>query len=153
MNKVCLVGRLARDPFELRRSNLTAVINFTVAVDNNRSKKEDENSADYIPCVAFNKTAEFVEAYVKQGMLVSVEGRLTSSIFEKDGKKTSKVEVTVDNIQLLESKGYREYVSQNRSEGGYQPETKNNPTQTYQPSPKKETNIGVDVDDSDLGFM
>jgi len=105
MNRVVLVGRLARDPNELRRSmNNVAVISFTIAVDN-RSKKEDD-SADYISCVAFNKTAEFVDNYFKKGLLVGIDGRLqTRNYDDKNGNKVYVTEVVCENVQILQPKG------------------------------------------------
>jgi single-strand DNA-binding protein len=108
MNRVVLVGRLVRDPNELRRSaNNNAVISFTVAVDNRFTKQEDRK-ADYVPCVAWNKTAEIVSQYAKKGSLVGVEGRLQSRNYEKEGQKVFVLEVIVDNIQFLESKAAAE---------------------------------------------
>ena len=77
MNKVILMGRLTRDP-DVRYSqneNSTAVARFTIAVDR-RFKRDEQQSADFIGCVAFGKTAEFFEKYIKQGTKVCVEGRI-----------------------------------------------------------------------------
>ena len=89
MNKAILIGRLTRDP-EVRYSqgqNATAVARFTMAVDR-RWKREGDPSADFIPCVVFGKSAEFVEKYFRKGMRVSVSGRIqTGSYTNKDGQK------------------------------------------------------------------
>ena len=79
MNKVILMGRLTRDP-EIRYSqseNSTAVARFTLAVDR-RFKRDgaNEQSADFISCVAFGRTAEFMERYTRQGTKLVVEGRI-----------------------------------------------------------------------------
>ena len=77
MNKVVLVGRLTRDP-EVRYSqgdNATAVARYTVAVDR-RFKRDGEPTADFIPCVVFGRSAEFAEKYFRQGMRVSISGRV-----------------------------------------------------------------------------
>ena len=108
MNRVVLVGRLVRDPNELRRSaNNNAVISFTIAVDNRFTKQEDRK-ADYVPCVAWSKTAEIVSQYAKKGALVGVEGRLQSRNYEKEGQKIFVLELLVDNIQFLETKAVAE---------------------------------------------
>ena len=89
MNKVILMGRLTRDP-EIRYSqseNSTAVARFTLAVDR-RFKRDgaNEQSADFISCVAFGRTAEFMERYTRQGTKLVVEGRIqTGSYTNKDG--------------------------------------------------------------------
>ena len=142
MNRVVLVGRLARDPNELRRStNNIAAINFTLAVDN-RSKQEDK-SADFISCVAFNKTAEFVELYFKKGMLVGVDGRLQSRSYDgKDGKKVYVTEVVCENVNILEPKGTRENT--------YTPnQTPVQPEPTYE---EPTTSVGLEIEDNDLPF-
>lgn len=89
MNKAILVGRLTRDP-EVRYSqseNPTAVARYTVAVDR-RFKRDGEPTADFIPCVVFGRSAEFAEKYFRQGMRISVSGRIqTGSYTNKDGVK------------------------------------------------------------------
>ena len=93
MNKVVLVGRLTRDP-EVRYSqgnNATAVARYTVAVDR-RFKRDGEPTADFIPCVVFGRSAEFAEKYFRQGMRVSISGRIqTGSYTNKDGVKQSEL--------------------------------------------------------------
>ena len=91
MNKVILMGRLTRDP-DIRSSqsdNPITVARFTIAVDR-RFKRDSDQSADFISCVAFGKTAEFFDKFVKQGTKVCVEGRIqTGSYQDKDGKTVS----------------------------------------------------------------
>ena len=82
MNKVVLVGRLTRDP-EVRYSqgaNPTAVARYTVAVDR-RFKRDGEPTADFIPCVVFGRSAEFAEKYFRQGMRVSISGRIQTGSY------------------------------------------------------------------------
>ena len=147
INRVVLVGRLTRDPAELRRSaNNVAVTSFTVAVDN-RFARGEERSADFIPCVVFNKTAEFVELYCKKGSLVGVEGRIQSRSYDdKDGRRVYVVEVVCDNVQLLESKSASEQRAQqeNRTTTYTQPRAE----QPAQNSPY----TGIDIADDDLPF-
>ena len=105
MNKAVLVGRLTRDP-EVRYSqgeNATAVARYTVAVDR-RFKRDGEPTADFIPCVVFGRSAEFAEKYFRQGMRVSISGRIqTGSYTNKDGVKVYTTEVIVEEQELTGS--------------------------------------------------
>ena len=106
MNKAVLVGRLTRDP-EVRYSqgdNTTAVARYTVAVDR-RFKRDGEPTADFIPCVVFGRSAEFAEKYFRQGMRVSISGRIqTGSYTNKDGVKVYTTEVIVEEQEFAESR-------------------------------------------------
>ena len=106
MNKVVLVGRLTRDP-EVRYSqgnNATAVARYTVAVDR-RFKRDGEPTADFIPCVVFGRSAEFAEKYFRQGMRVSISGRIqTGSYTNREGQKVYTTEVVVEEQEFAESK-------------------------------------------------
>lgn len=107
MNKVILIGRLTRDP-EVKYSqgeNATAVARYSLAVDR-RFKREGEANADFIPCVAFGKPAEFAEKYLRQGMKIAVTGRIqTGSYTNKDGVKVYTTDVVVEEHEFCESKG------------------------------------------------
>jgi single-strand DNA-binding protein len=108
MNKVILMGRLTRDA-EIRYSqgeNSTAVARFTMAVDRRfRRDGSNDQSADFISCVAFGKTAEFMERYTHQGTKLVVEGRIqTGSYTNKDGNKVYTTDVVVENTEFAESK-------------------------------------------------
>ena len=106
MNKAVLVGRLTRDP-EVRYSqgeNATAVARYTVAVDR-RFKRDGEPTADFIPCVVFGRSAEFAERYFRQGMRVSISGRIqTGSYTNREGQKVYTTEVVVEEQEFAESK-------------------------------------------------
>ena len=107
MNKFIGIGRLVRDP-EVRYSqgeNSTAVARFTIAVDRKFKKQGDEQTADFISCIAFGKTAEFIEKYFSKGMKVAVEGRIqTGSYTNKDGQKVYTTDIAVENVEFCESK-------------------------------------------------
>ena len=107
MNKVILLGRLTKDP-EVRYSqseNPRAIARYTLAVDR-RFKKDGEQSADFISCVSFGKSAEFAERYLKQGTKICVTGRIqTGSYTNKDGGKVYTTEVVVEETEFAESKG------------------------------------------------
>ena len=109
MNKVILMGRLTRDP-DIRYSqgeNAMAIARYTLAVDRRfkRDASGQEQSADFISCVAFGKTAEFAERYLRQGTKLVVEGRIqTGSYTNKDGQKVYTTDVVVENCEFAESK-------------------------------------------------
>ena len=107
MNKVILMGRLTRDP-EIRyaQDNSLTVARFTLAVDRRFRRDNNQQNADFISCVAFGKTAEFFEKYMKQGTKVCVEGRIQTGTFNKqDGSKGYSTDVVVENVEFAESKG------------------------------------------------
>lgn len=111
MNKVILSGRLTRDA-EIRYSqgeNSTAVARFTLAVDRRFKREGDEQTADFISCVAFGKTAEVVEKYCKQGTKLVIEGRWqTGSYTNKDGVKVYTNDCMVEQLEFAESKAASE---------------------------------------------
>ena len=108
MNKVILCGRLTRDP-EVRYSsgeNQTAVARYTLAVDRRFKRQGDEQTADFIRCVAMGKGGEFAEKYLHQGTKIVVEGRIqTGSYTNRDGQKVYTTEVVVEEQEFAESKG------------------------------------------------
>lgn len=106
MNKVILMGRLTRDP-DVRytgEGNSMAVARYTLAVDR-RFKREGEPTADFINCVAFGKSAEFVDKYLHKGTKMVVSGRLqTGSYTNKDGQKVYTTDVIIEEQEFAESK-------------------------------------------------
>ena len=102
MNKVMLVGRLARDP-EMRTGQTGMVTTrFTIAVNRNFVDRNGERGADFISCVAFNKLAENVGKFCKKGMLVSVEGNIrTGSYDAQDGTKRYTTEIYCNVVDFL----------------------------------------------------
>ena len=105
MNKVILMGRLTRAP-EVRYSDGAdplAVARYTLAV-NRRMKKNGEQDADFIPCVAFGKTGEFAEKYFKKGQLVAITGRLQVRSWDKDGERRWTTEHTREEQHFAEGK-------------------------------------------------
>lgn len=103
MNRVILVGRFTKDA-EVRQASSTMIARFTLAVDR-KYRKDEEASADFINCVAFGKTAEFIERYFRKGMKAGVEGRIqTGSYTNKDGQRVYTTDVVIDGIEFVESK-------------------------------------------------
>lgn len=105
MNKVILMGRLTRDP-EVRYSQgeqATAVARYTLAVD--RRGRNQENSADFIQCVAFGKAAEFAERYLHKGTKIVLTGRIqTGSYTNKDGQRVYTTDIVAEDQEFAESK-------------------------------------------------
>lgn len=110
MNKAILVGRLTRDP-EVRYSQgegATAVGRYTLAVDR-RFKRDNEPTADFIRCVVFGRSAEFAEKYFRQGLRISVSGRIqTGSYTNDDGVRVYTTEVIVEEQEFAESRREQE---------------------------------------------
>ena len=115
MNQIVLMGRLTRDP-ELRRTQSgTAVASFTLAVDRPFSSRDGgERQTDFIDCVAWRNTAEFVSKYFVKGQMAAVTGRLQIRDWtDKEGGKRRSAEVVVDNVYFTESKKSREAAGYN----------------------------------------
>ena len=104
INRVVICGRLVRDPELKKTPSDSSVVTFTVAVDN-RPKANGEKSTSFIPCTAWNATANNVAKYTKKGSLVGVDGRLNQRQYQsKDGRTVNVVEVIADTVQFLEKK-------------------------------------------------
>lgn len=116
MNRVILMGRLTRDP-EVRYTQgekQMAIARYTLAVERRRSSSQEEQQADFIPCVAFDKRAEFAEKYFTQGLRVLISGRIQiGSYTNKDGQRVYTTEVIIDEQEFADTK--REGSSQNNS--------------------------------------
>ena len=125
MNKVILMGRLTRDP-EVRYSqgdNAMAIARYTLAVDRRFNRNNnDENSADFIGCVAFGRQAEFAEKYLRQGTKIAIIGRIqTGSYTNREGRKVYTTDVVVEEQEFAESK------NAGGNNGGYSAPQHNNP--------------------------
>ena len=140
MNKVILMGRLTRDP-EVRYSQgeqATAIARYTLAVDR-RFKRDGDQTADFIGCVAFGKLGEFAEKYLRKGTKVVVTGRIqTGSYTNKDGQKVYTTDVVVEEHDFCESKA-------NQNNSGSRPEPSSATGDGFM-------NIPDDVDDEGLPF-
>ena len=107
MNKVILMGRLTRDP-DVRYSQgdtPTAVARYTLAVDRRFRRDSDQQTADFIGCVAFGKSGEFAEKYLRKGTKIVVTGRIqTGSYTNQEGQKVYTTDVVVEDQEFAESK-------------------------------------------------
>ena len=105
MNKVVLIGRLTRDP-ELRYAQSgKAFCTFTLAVDRRFKQQNNQPTADFIPCMAWDKLAEVIGNNLAKGRRVGVEGHLQTRTYDaKDGSKRSAFEVVVNELEFLDAK-------------------------------------------------
>ena len=107
MNKVVIIGRFTRDP-EIKYTtgeNATATARFSLAANRRFKNKEGNYDADFINCVAFGKTAEFIEKYFTKGMAIGITGRIqTGSYTNKEGQKVYTTDVVVEETEFVESK-------------------------------------------------
>ena len=106
MNSVQLVGRLTRDPDIRYSDGGSTVARFTLAVDRRIRKENGENNADFISCVAFGKTADFLEKWFRKGQRLGINGRIqTGSYVNQEGTKVYTTDVVVENVEFVESRG------------------------------------------------
>lgn len=104
MNSVQLLGRLTMDPDVRYTDSGSTIARFSLAVDR-RFKQEGGETADFINCIAFGKTAEFIEKYFKKGLKIALNGRIqTGSYTNKDNVKVFTTDVVVENVEFAESK-------------------------------------------------
>lgn len=140
LNKIVLMGRLTADP-ELRRTQSnTAVTSFTLAVNRSFSRPGEQKETDFIDCVAWSKTAEFVSKWFAKGLQVAVSGRLQTRTWEdKQGQKRKSVEVIVEDAYFADSK----------REDQRRVETNSSP---FEMPPAGNEFSELDIDDGDLPF-
>lgn len=101
LNNVTLMGRLVADPELKTTQNGTSVVSFRLAVERNYAPQGQERQADFIPCVAWRQTAEFISKYFAKGRMIAVEGSLQSRNYEdKNGQKRTAIEVIVERVHF-----------------------------------------------------
>lgn len=149
MNKVILMGRLTRDP-EIRYSQggekSIAIARYTLAVDRRGSGQQ---TADFIPCVAFDRAGEFAEKYFRQGIKLVVTGRIqTGSYTNRDGQKVYTTEVIVEDQEFAESKA--------ASQGSAPAQGRPTPAQAIAPAQLKDSDgfihVPDDLSDDEMPF-
>ena len=150
MNKVILMGRLTREPdvrYSQNADGSMAVARYTLAVDRRRARNNnDEQSADFISCVAFGRSGEFAEKYLHQGTKIVVTGRIqTGSYTNKDGQRVYTTDVVVEEQDFAESKAAASsYTGGYQQQGGYAnaPEPQVAPAPTSRPAPSEAVSDG-----------
>ncbi len=143
MNRVVLVGRLARDPELRTTSSGVSVCNFTVACDR-RYAQNGERQADFISCIAWRQSGEFVSRYFTKGNRIALEGSIqTRSWDDQNGNKRYATEVVVDHVEFAQSKG----------EGGYAPQGMPAVASASAPSaPAEDIDGFMPIEEEDLPF-
>ena len=147
MNKVILLGRMARDP-EVRftqGNEPTAVCRFSIAVERPYSSKHKEGdaTADFINCVCFGKRGENINQYFRKGNRIAVQGRLQVSTYtDQQGNKRYSTDVVVEEFEFVESRNE----SANSSEGGFNPAPA--PQSSVAPAPS--AGFSIDSEDEEL---
>lgn len=117
LNKAILMGRITHDLEIKTTPSGSSVLSFTIAVD--RFSKSEEKQTDFINCVAWNKTAEFIGRYFAKGRSIAVIGQLRSRTYDdKNGTKHYVTEVFADEVQFT----FEPKTSQNEQNGGYMPQ-------------------------------
>ena len=159
INRVVLVGRLTRDVEVRKTASGLSVATFTVACDRRMARGQDGNnqqSADFISCVAWRQAADFLGSYARKGALVGVEGRIQTRNYDRDGQKVYITEVVCDTVNLLESKSQSQSRAQN---SGYQDNSYQQPNSQPKPSTNDDfvsddfgAGIGMDISSDDLPF-
>ena len=137
MNRTILIGRLTGEPEIRNTTDGTCIARFRLAVDR-RSKRDGEQTADFIGCVSFGKTAEFIEKYVKKGTKIATVGRIqTGSYTNRDGQKVYTTDIVVEECEFCESKK-----SQDEPEHSEQrPVKDDNPTGGFNYLPDEELDL------------
>ena len=122
MNKVILMGRLTRDP-DIRYTNgdePMAIARFTLAV-NRRTRKDGEQNADFISCVAFGKAAEHAEKYYKKGLQIAISGRIqTGSYTNREGRRVYTTDIMIEEQEFADSKNSGAAGQAAEYSGGYE---------------------------------
>ncbi len=143
MNKVILMGRLTRDP-DVRYSQgdtPTAVARYTLAVDRRFRRDSDQQTADFIGCVAFGKSGEFAEKYLRKGTKIVVTGRIqTGSYTNQEGQKVYTTDVVVEDQEFAESKAVSDSY---HNGGGFQGADSYGNGGGFQPAGKPAPNAAV----------
>ena len=150
MNKVFLVGRLARDP-ELRYSSSNlATMRCAIAVDRQFVRDGEERGADFINIVAFGNRAETMSKYLTKGSQIAVDGRIQTGSFDgQDGKKVYTTDVIVENFQFLDTKGSRNLENADMPTNN---DISNNDTTVDSSDPFADFGAKIEVSDSELPF-
>ncbi len=105
VNRVILVGRLTRDPELRKTTGGVSYCRFSVACDRRKKSDGENNTADFISCVAWRQSADFIHQYGQKGDLISVDGSIqTGSYTDRDGRKVYTTDVVADSVQKLEGR-------------------------------------------------
>lgn len=160
MNRTILTGRLTKTPELKKTQSGSSVCSFTLAVDR-QFKKSDQPEADFISCVAWNKTADLMVQYLHKGSLIGVEGRIqTRSYDNQQGQKVYVTEVITDSVQFLEPKSNSQQQQEQMDTNTYsqQPQAYNEPQMPVygqsltEQAAQAEYNGSLEIEPDDLPF-
>ena len=104
MNTWIGMGRLTKDPRISTYGDNKKMARFTLACDRRGRQEEGQQTADFVPCVCYGKTADFVDGYLRQGTKIVVTGSVMTGSFEKDGQKVYTTDILASQIEFAESK-------------------------------------------------
>ena len=152
INRVIVSGNLTRDPELRSTAGGLAVLGFGVAVNDRRKNQQTGEWEDYpnfIDCTMFGARAEALSRYLNKGTKVSIEGKLRWSQWEREGQKRSKIEVIVDELEFMSSRGDSSSYGGGMG-GGYSAPTPSAPA--YAPAPAPVVNASSSVYDEDIPF-
>ena len=170
INRVIISGNLTRDAELRQTANGTSVLGFGVAVNDRRRNSQTgewEDYANFVDCTMFGQRAQAIAQYLRKGLKVAIEGKLRYSSWERDGQRRSKLEVIVDDLEFMSSRGDNrgDYGSYNGNSGnnyggnnygggngynggysnqGYQPQSA--------PAPQAQPDVNASVYDEDIPF-
>lgn len=116
INRVIISGNLTRDPDLRQTASGTSVLGFGMAVNDRRKNNQTgewEDFANFVDCTMFGQRAQAISQYLRKGLKVAVEGKLRYSSWDRDGQKHSKLEVVVDELEFMSSRG------ESQQQGGY----------------------------------
>ena len=148
INRVNITGNLTRDPELRSTAGGMAVLGFGVAGNDRRKNQQTgqwEDYTNFVDCTMFGNRAEALSRILRKGMKVAIEGKLRYSSWERDGQRRSKLEVIVDEIEFMSSRGGQGGYDQ----GGYAPAA---PAPAARPAAPVATPPAVDVYDEDIPF-
>lgn len=153
INSAVIMGRLVADPELRTTSGGTSVTSFTVAVERSFAPKGEERQTDFIDCVAWRQTAEFVTRFFRKGSMIAIQGSIQTRNYEdKQGNKRKSVEIVCDNVSFTGSKA-----ETGTGERSAAPQNAYADRQAAQPAPSYATGTygdfeSIDDDDDSLPF-
>lgn len=157
INRVVLVGRLTRDVEVRKTQSGTSYARFTVACDRRQSRnaQNQQQTADFISCIAWSQSADFLGQYASKGRLVGIDGRIQTGSYERDGRTVYTTDVVAETVRLLDSKSSTGTQYQEPSNNSYSPSENSYATSTND-SPFNtsdfDTGDTLDVSSDDLPF-
>lgn len=144
INKAVLIGRITKDLEMRRTANGNAVVSFTLAVGRNKVQ-EGQQEADFINCVAWNKTADLMYQYLHKGSLIGVEGRIQTRNYDnQQGQRVFVTEVIVDSVQFLDSRNAQQSQPQQTYQQPQQPQYAGSLTASAEAGAWQEPDISSD---------